>query len=244
MKTKDIVSALNLADEEFIRQAGIAGGHLSDPALRTQAQKAEPEMPVLLHQETAKQRSVKRVWLAAACLALVAVSCGAWMLLKDRLAPGGASVGASVETSPSQSESAATEALITPTEKPAPTEGSELPEADSLEWIREHITFEQGEVGNSVLWFACRAMEQLYEDPMVRNCDLIRTSTFLGIVGLTDNTRDFTMVFKVEFDKTKTALSDVTVSQKLKFETLGDGNDDFGDQSVILKEIGELKLVP
>ncbi len=129
MKPEDFLMALNDADDAYVKKAGLKGGYLSMYSEAGIQKTEQSDTTRNLRQETAKQRNVKRFWLAAACLALVAVSCGAWMLLKDRLAPGGASVGASVGTSPSQSVTAATEDVITPTEKPAPTEGSEPSEA-------------------------------------------------------------------------------------------------------------------
>ncbi len=116
MKAEDFLIALNDADDAYVKKAGLKGGYYSvhqQSSIQNTDFQADTRN---LRQETSKQRNVKRFWLAAACFALVAVSCGVWLLLKDRLGLGGPNEGASVGSSATQSMSAATEESTAPTE--------------------------------------------------------------------------------------------------------------------------------
>lgn len=113
MKAEDFLIALNDADDAYVKKAGLKGGYLS---MYSEAgiQKTEQSGTTRnLRQETAKQRNVKRFWLAAACLALVAVSCGAWMLLGGKLGARRSNGGNAAGSSTSQSTAASTEAAQT-----------------------------------------------------------------------------------------------------------------------------------
>ncbi|MBQ1410172.1 MAG: hypothetical protein IIY94_02675 [Oscillospiraceae bacterium] len=114
MKTKELVAALNLADEEFVKQAGIAGGHLSsqDEVGNTPRIRME-KVSQSFRQETAKQRHIKQGLALAACLALAAVSCGAWLLLDGKLGARNSNGGTAVGSSASQCMVASTEAAQT-----------------------------------------------------------------------------------------------------------------------------------
>ena len=228
MKAEDFLIALNDADDAYVKKAGLKGGYLSMHS-EASIQKTEQSGTTRnLRQETAKQRSVKRVWLAAACLALVAVSCGAWMLLKDRLALSGSREGASVGTSPSQIVSAATE-------KPAPTEGEAPTEEDSIHWVNAHLSFTPGTDTDLMLY---AAFDKLEEDPLVSRADFPECSRHFDGTGrelierecsqnnllsdyyqLSEQEPEKTVIIQlwyyVVFDHTKTDLPDAALYQIL-----------------------------
>jgi hypothetical protein len=120
VKKKDIVSALESADENYILEAGIAGGHFRDSASEKKGGQdgAAPEgsaEPILL----SGQRR-RRPWAAAAAVLLLALACGAaWALLlhapirKPGPTPGGTEQLSAPRHGP---ESATAESDVTPTD--------------------------------------------------------------------------------------------------------------------------------
>ena len=141
MKKKDIISALESADENYILEAGIAGGHFRDSAPeRTDCQAgAAPEGsadPILL----SGQRR-RRPWTAAAAVLLLALACGAaWALLLHY--PGGKTgptPGRNEQLSATLHgpETTATASDVTPTEFVWPTDFP-YPSASEMQWLLEH----------------------------------------------------------------------------------------------------------
>ena len=110
-----------------------------------------------------------------------------------------------------------------------------MTEEDSLAWIREHLSFKQGDVGESRFRVAFSAINQINQEPIVKNSFILSSASYLPDPD-NENTEKFTMKFSVDFDETKTAFPDVTVSLTLCLETQEDG-------TVVFKEIGDLHPV-
>lgn len=95
MNLETLLLAIGQAKEEYLREAGekrrTRPAAEADPApVRRDAIQKEA---VPVHQETAPQRRRRQLGLAAAILALVLVSGGAWALLRSGNSPGGALSG-------------------------------------------------------------------------------------------------------------------------------------------------------
>ncbi len=95
MNLDSLLLAIGQAKEEYVREAGetrrTRPAAEADPApVRRDAPQREA---VPVHQETAPQRRRRQLGLAAAALALVLVSGGAWALLRNGNSPGGALSG-------------------------------------------------------------------------------------------------------------------------------------------------------
>lgn len=95
MNLETLLLAIGQAKEEYLREAGekrrTRPAAEADPApIRRDAIQKEA---VPVHQETAPQRRRRQLGLAAAALALVLVSGGAWALLRNGNSPGGALSG-------------------------------------------------------------------------------------------------------------------------------------------------------
>lgn len=121
MKAEDILSALNLTEDDLVRQAGIAGGHIQKRKQKLHASRktAEAEAPVPL--QSTKKRPL---WSMAAAVLLLVVAAGSfWALLRHPPEAG----STPVEGVSNPSSSTATEAFVLP--DPA-TEPDGLPEPD------------------------------------------------------------------------------------------------------------------
>ena len=133
MKSEDFLNALGEAEDRYVTEAGRKAGLL----YLGQRIEQDPQGTVrMLQPETARQRSVKRIWTgAAACAAAAAVICGGWLLVRQGSLRPGSIAAASNGTQTASLTAPITETTLTPANSavteaprettPPPTEGED-----------------------------------------------------------------------------------------------------------------------
>ena len=127
MKAEDFLTALNEADDSFVKKAGRKAGYFPpEPVTGTERNDAVIQIQGM-RQETAKQRNAKRIWVAAACLVLIACSWGGWQLLRQNL-PGRADPSTEPFAGSTQAQSTAASTASVTTEEALSTENPSVPD--------------------------------------------------------------------------------------------------------------------
>ena len=117
MNANNVFNAIQHIDDKYIVEAGIETGYLN------------------VHQETIKQRRVKRLWLTAAAFALMVLSCTSWFLLRKGADPNGTTPGNDVH----MAGTSATPIITSPqtTEFVWPEDEFPYPKTATLEWLEQ-----------------------------------------------------------------------------------------------------------